>query len=129
MDECIDSLREATIFSIFDENSGYWQIEIDPRDCKKTVFTSHRGLFQCTRMPFGLQNAPATFQRATDVISALVKWQAALVYLHDIVVFSKSITEHAAHLRTVLTHLKNSAVVLKLKSSLSFLILSTISGT
>lgn len=61
MDECIDSLRSAKIFSTLDANSGYWKIEIDPRDRDKTTFTSHHGLYRFVRMPLGLKNAPETF--------------------------------------------------------------------
>ena len=74
MDECIDSLREAKIFTTLDCNSGYWQIPIAPEDREKTAFASHVGSFQFIRMPFGLTNAPATFQRAPDILLAGVKW-------------------------------------------------------
>jgi Reverse transcriptase (RNA-dependent DNA polymerase) len=68
MDECIDSLGDAAVFTTLDCNSGYWQIPVHPRDRDKTTFTSHYGLYQFRRLTFGLQNAPATFQRAIDVI-------------------------------------------------------------
>eukprot|EP00170_Pyropia_yezoensis_P000290 contig_1820_g291 len=70
MDDCLDSLGEAGIFSTLDCNAGYWQIPVAPEDREKTTFTSHCGTFQCKRMPFGLCNAPATFQRAMDIILA-----------------------------------------------------------
>ena len=59
MDECIDSLIEATIFSTLDCNAGYWQVAIAPEDREKTAFVCHEGAYQNKRMPFGLTNAPA----------------------------------------------------------------------
>jgi Reverse transcriptase (RNA-dependent DNA polymerase) len=59
MDECIDSLGDARVFSTLDCNSGYWQIPVNPGDREKTTFTSHEGLYKFLRMPFGLRNAPA----------------------------------------------------------------------
>ena len=114
MDECIDSLGDATLFTTLDANSGYWQVEIDPADRDKTTFTSHFGLYRFLRMPFGLRNAPATFQRAMDVILASVRWQVALVYLDDVIIFSKSYRAHLEHVATVLSLLKSAGVTLKL---------------
>jgi Reverse transcriptase (RNA-dependent DNA polymerase)/Retroviral aspartyl protease len=68
MDECLDSLGEAGIFTTLDCNSGYWQIPVAPEDRDKTAFVSHEGLYRFIRMPFGLVNAPATFQRSIDLI-------------------------------------------------------------
>ena len=86
MEDCIDSLGEATIFSTLDANSGYWQIRMAEQDKTKTAFTTHHGLYQFTRMPFGLKNAPATFQRVMDIIMATVLWKFALVYIDDIII-------------------------------------------
>jgi Reverse transcriptase (RNA-dependent DNA polymerase) len=88
MDECIDSLRDARIFSTLDCNSGYWQIPVHPNDQDKTAFTSHEGLYRFLRIPFGLTNAPATFQRMVDMILAGFTWKSCLVYLDDIIIFS-----------------------------------------
>jgi hypothetical protein len=61
MDECLDSLKDAGIFTTLDCNSGYWQILIFPEDRDKTAFVSHKGIYCFKRMPFGLVNALATF--------------------------------------------------------------------
>ena len=120
MDECIDSLGEATVFTTLDANSGYWQVEIAPEDRDKTTFTCHEGLYRVIRMPFGLKNAPATFQRAIDIILSRVKWQYALVYLDDVIIYSKTVEEHFRHVRTVLTLLQSAGISLKLKKCAFF---------
>ena len=81
MDECIDSLGDAVVFTTLDCNSGYWQIPVHPEDRDKTTFTSHYGIYRFLRLPFGLRNAPATFQRAIDIILSGVKWKTCVVYL------------------------------------------------
>ena len=120
MDECMDSLGTAKTFSTLDANSGYWQVEIDPKDRDKTAFTSHHGLYRFIRMPFGLKNAPATFQRAIDVILSSVKWQFALVYLDDIVIFSPKPEEHIEHVKKVLMLLQDAGVTIKLRKCFFF---------
>jgi Reverse transcriptase (RNA-dependent DNA polymerase) len=67
MDECIDSLGDARIFTTLDCNSGYWQIPVRPVDREKTTFTSHEGLYWFLRMPLGFRNAPVTLQRFVDI--------------------------------------------------------------
>ena len=86
MDDCLDSLRDAQFFSTLDCNAGYWQMPLAEEDKPKTAFTCHCGTNQCTSLRFGLCNAPATFQRAIDMILSGVKWQNVLVYLDDLVV-------------------------------------------
>jgi Reverse transcriptase (RNA-dependent DNA polymerase) len=102
MDECIDFLGDATIFSTLDYNSGYLQIPVHPDDQDKTTFTSHDGLYNFLRMPFGLTNAPATFQRMVDMILTGLTWKSCRVYLDDIIIFSSSFEEHLSHLDQVL---------------------------
>ena len=113
MDECIDSLGQANIFSSLDCNSGYWQIAMSEEDKKKTAFTSHFGIFQFLRMPFGLKNAPMTFQRAIDIILAPFKWQSVMVYLDDVIVFSNNADQHLEDLTAVLRLLHNAGMTIK----------------
>eukprot|EP00171_Calliarthron_tuberculosum_P013936 IDg13936t1 len=98
-----------------DANWGYWQTPMAPSAIPYTAFTCHKGLFEFVRMPFGLMNAPATFQRALDIILAGYKWQTCLVYLDDVIVFSKTYEEHLTHLDQVLTALKGAGVTLQLR--------------
>jgi len=114
MDECVDSLGEVTIFSTLDCNAGYWQVAIAPEDGKKTVFVCHEGAYQYKRMPFGLTNAPATFQRALDIILFGVKWQSCLIYLDDVIVYSKTEEEYVSHFDRVLRLLRDAGVTLRL---------------
>lgn len=79
------------------------------------AFKSHHGLFESTRMPFGLKKALGTFQWAMNVILSAVKWQFALMYLEDVVVVSRNPDEHIDHVWQVLTLFQHAAVTLKLK--------------
>jgi len=81
MDECIYSLGEVRVFSTLDCNASYWQIPVAEDDKHLTAFTCHSGAWQRVRFRTGLCNAPATFQRAMDMILAGVKWQICLVDL------------------------------------------------
>lgn len=89
MDECIDLISDATIFSALNANSGYWQVEVEVSedDRYSTALTSHNGLFCCTRINLRLKIAPLTFQRAMEVLLTKVKRKFALVYLDDIMIF------------------------------------------
>jgi len=113
MDECIDSLGDARVFSTLDCSAGHWQIPVAEEDKHLTAFTCHSGTWQCVRLPFGLSNAPATFQRAMDMILAGVKCQICLVYLDAVIVFSRSPEEHLQHLDEMLTRVGKAGVTLK----------------
>jgi Reverse transcriptase (RNA-dependent DNA polymerase) len=115
MDECIDSLGDARVFCTLDCNSGYWKIPVSPHDKEKTTFTSHEGLFKFLRMPFGLRNTPATFQRFVDITLAGLTWKVCLVYLDDIIVYSRSRDDHLEHLDAVLHRLYRAGLSLNLK--------------
>eukprot|EP00173_Palmaria_palmata_P000458 Plantae.Rhodophyta-Palmaria_palmata.ctg1209.p1 GENE.Plantae.Rhodophyta-Palmaria_palmata.ctg1209~~Plantae.Rhodophyta-Palmaria_palmata.ctg1209.p1 ORF type:complete len:666 (+),score=133.55 Plantae.Rhodophyta-Palmaria_palmata.ctg1209:1587-3584(+) len=115
MDEFIDSLGDASFFTTLDANSGYWQVLMDEASRDKTSFTCHAGFYRFKRLPFGLINAPATFQRALDLILSGVRYEFALVYLDDIIIFSRTFDEHMEHLAHVLGLLKTANISLKLK--------------
>lgn len=114
MDELIESLGDATLFSTLDANSGYWQILLDQESKDRTSFTCHAVFYRFKRLPFGLINAPATFQRALDLILSIVRYEFALVYLDDIIIFIRTFDEHMVHLAHVLRLLKKANVSLKL---------------
>ncbi len=81
MNDCIESLGEAKVFTTLDCNSGYWQIPIHEADRNKTGFVSHMDSYSFTRMPSSMTNALATFQRAVGILLSGVNWQFCLVYL------------------------------------------------
>lgn len=97
MDDCIAFLGGATISWTPDCNSGYWQVPIALEECDKTAFIVDDGMFCFTRIPFGLNNAPGTVQRAADTLLAGDKWKFAPVYLDDFMVYSCSVADHYTH--------------------------------
>jgi hypothetical protein len=101
-------------FSSIDLASGYWQIPMDPRSQDKTTFNCKFGSFKWKVMPFGLRNAPATFQCLMDEVFGEYKWKFVCVYFDDIVIHSKSFAEHLVHLRSVFKCLVNSQLQAKL---------------
>ena len=94
IEDILTALGEAQYFSSLDLASGYWQVPLDDDAREKSAFTTHRGLFEFTRMPFGLCNAPATFQRVMQRVLADLEWRSCFVFLDDILVVSK-------HLRNI----------------------------
>ena len=111
--DVFDQLAGATIFSTLDLRSGYWQVPMAEESIPKTAFTCHLGLFEFTRLPFGLTNAPAIFQRAMNKVLSGLIGRCCMVYIDDIVVYSKSEQEHAVHLAAVLKLLRNAGLQLK----------------
>ena len=103
----------AKWFSTLDLVSGYWQVEIEECDKEKTAFCTSEGLYQFNVMPFGLCNAPATFQRLMDTVLAGLQWDRCLVYLDDIIVVGKNFEEHLTALHLVLERLEQSGLKLK----------------
>jgi hypothetical protein len=83
IDHILDSLAQAKYFSTLDLSAGYWQVEVDEDSQAKTVFATHRGLFEFARMPFGLCNGPATFQHLMQVVPSGLKWDCCFVYIDD----------------------------------------------
>ncbi|GFX75995.1 hypothetical protein TNCV_1995491 [Trichonephila clavipes] len=101
-----------------DLRSGYWQIEIDEADREKTAFITPEGLYEFKVMPFGLCNAPATFERMMDNLLRHFKWTMCLCYLDDIIVFSETFEDHLIRLRLVLKCLQEAGLKLNLKKCL-----------
>ena len=114
IDDLIDDIGGAKFITTLDLAKGYWQVPVRETDRPKTAFTTPQGLYQFRVMPFGLQGAPATFQRMMDsLLRGLRKFTAA--YLDDIVIFSTSWEEHLLHLRTVLQRLQEAKLTIKPK--------------
>lgn len=81
IDDILDNLGRAKYFSSLDLASGYWQVELDEESWQKSAFTTHRGLYEFIRMPFGLCNALVTFQRLMQVVLCGLEWNSCFVYL------------------------------------------------
>ncbi len=101
-EELFDRLQGASVFSKIDLESGYWQIRVAKDDVPKTAFRTRYGHYQFKVMPFGLTNAPASFQSAMNNIFRPYLDDFVVVFLDDILVFSKDPTQHAKHLDIVL---------------------------
>ncbi|GFT77496.1 hypothetical protein TNCV_304331 [Trichonephila clavipes] len=101
-----------------DLRSGYWQIEIDEADREKDGIYYPEGLYEFKVMPFGLCNAPATFERMMDSLLRHFKWTMCLCYLDDIIVFSETFEDHLIRLRLVLKCLQEAGLKLNSKKCL-----------
>ncbi|GBG62297.1 hypothetical protein CBR_g29907 [Chara braunii] len=113
-DELFDRLAGNRFFTKIDLCSGYHQIRVAAADQPKTAFRSRFGHYEFTVMPFGFTNAPATFQRAMNDIFRDILEQYVLVYLDDILVYSRTLEEHLRHLRDVLDRLRRHDFYAKL---------------
>ena len=91
---CLDGLSDASVFSVCDLQSGYWLLDVAEQHRHKTAFITKYGLFEYTKMPFGLCNAPSTFQRCMELIFRGLQWKTLLIYLDDIIVYSSNLDEH-----------------------------------
>ena len=111
--EIFDQLTGAKVFTLMDLRSGFWQLPVQPNSIHKTAFTCHRGLYEFTRMPFGLCNAPSAYQRAMNQVLAQFIGKSAMVFIDDIVIFSKNEADHKKHLAEVLNALKEAGLTVK----------------
>ena len=102
IDDLFDQLRGAYIFSKIDLRSGYYQLKIRATDIPKISFTTRYGLYEYTVMSFGLTNAPAYFMYLMKKVFMEFLDKFVVVFINDILVFSKTEEEHAEHLRLVL---------------------------
>ena len=112
IEECLDALGGAKFFTTLDLASGYHQVAMEEEDKAKTAFTCPFGLFEWNRMPFGLCNAPATFQRLMMQVMQQHIFQILLVYLDDLLIFAPTFDKHLEALRAVFDRLRDVGVKL-----------------
>ena len=113
IDLCLDCLASAKIFSTLDLQSGYWQLKVAEQDREKTAFITKYGLFEYTKLPFGLCGAPGTFERGMEMVLRGLQWKTLLIYLDDIIIFSSNLQEHFKRLEEVLSRLSKANLKLK----------------
>ena len=114
IEDSLDSLNGAVIFTSLDLKSGYWQVELDEESIPYTAFTvGPLGFYECLRMPFGLTNAPATFQRLMESCLGDLHLNWCIIYLDDIIVYSETPEEHLQRLEAVFQKISKAGLKLK----------------
>lgn len=109
--ETLDKLKDAKYLSSLDIKSAYWQVPIEESSKPLTAFICHKGLYQFKRMPFGLHNAPATWQRLIDrILTDLAPY--VFVYLDDVVIVTQTFEEHLRVLEEVFNRLKGAGITI-----------------
>ena len=120
IDDSLDALNGGRYFNTMDLMSGFWQIEMAPEDQEKTAFSTSLGLYEFKVMPFGLVNAPASFERLMETVLRGLQWEECLVYMDDIIVAGDSISQCLERLEHVFQRLQGAGLKLK-PSKCSFL--------
>ena len=126
IDDLLHRVGEAIYLSKLDLSKGFYQVPLEAKDMEKTAFISPAGKFQFTTMPFGLKNAPATFQRMMDVVLQGLE-SFSVPYIDDILIFSNCWEDHLEHIHAVIERLQAAALTAKRskclcgKSSLEYL--------
>ena len=117
--ECCDLIGRAKYLSKIDLTQGYYQIRVDKADREKTAFNTREGKYEYLAMPFGLANAPATFQSLMNrILRGPIQGKYTVVYLDDIVIFSNSLEEHEQHLTEVFKILRENKLYARGSKSL-----------
>ena len=112
LEEILERVGSSMVMSKLDLAKGFYQVEVEPQSREKTAFICPFGKYEFTRMPFGLRNAPAVFQRCMEVVLSSC-YEFSAPYIDDIIVFSGSGSEHVGHLRQVLEQLRKYGMTVK----------------
>jgi hypothetical protein len=111
--ECLDEMQGSTYFTRLDLIQAFHQIPMHPGDEHKTAFQTKFGSFEFTVMPFGLKNAPSTFQRAMDTVLRPARRGSVVVYFDDVVVHSKTLAQHAEDVKHIIALLRDAHFCLR----------------
>ena len=111
----LDQLNKAAWYSSIDLAKGYHQVPLTERAKQICSFRCPSGFFRYTRMPFGIMNAPAAFQRMMDVVLRDIAWKFCMVYIDDVIVYSTSWAEHVDHVGQVLQRIQDAGLTVGLK--------------
>ena len=114
IDDFFDQLKEATMFSKIDMRSGYHQVHIKEEDIYKTAFRTRYGHYEFVVVPFGLTNAPTTFMCLMNSVLRPYLDKFFIVFIDDILIYSKNEEEHPEHLATILRLLREHQLYAKL---------------
>ncbi|GJP35957.1 hypothetical protein CLOM_g1201 [Closterium sp. NIES-68] len=117
IDDLLDQLQGATVFFKLDLRSGYWQIRMADNSIHKTAFRTRYGSYEYLVMPFGLTDAPATFQAETNHILRPLLDECVVVYVDDILIYTRNMQQHIQHLRRVFDILQRERFYVKLSKS------------
>ena len=127
IDTTLDLLHGYCYFTTLDFAGAYWQVAMHPKDKEKTAFIIQNKLYEFNVMPFGLANAPATFQRLMNLVLGDLICKICLVYLDDVIIFSKTVEEHLMNLTLIFDRIDAAKMRLRpdkcffLKQRLKFL--------
>ena len=113
IDECLDTMTGSAWFFTIDLRSGYFQVELAQEDAHKTAFITRRGLYEFQVMPQGMCNSAATFQRLMNPILSGLSYEACLVYIDDIIVYSNTLDTHLERLEAVLQRLNKAGLKIR----------------
>ena len=113
LDEALDAVAGCSVFLSLDLAMAYHQVPVAPFNVEKTAFSTHAGLFEMTKMPFGLCNVPSTYQRLMSIMLRGLMTRICLAYLDDVIVYSRHHFQHLRDLRAIFERLRVAGLKLK----------------
>ncbi|KAL5015646.1 hypothetical protein ScPMuIL_007270, partial [Solemya velum] len=113
IDDTIDVLSGSQYFSTLDLASGFWQMGLSEKAKEKTAFTTGYGLYHFNVLPFGLCNAPSSFERLMERVLSGLHWKICLIYIDDIIIYSQTFDQHMDRIQQVLDCLHEAGLKLK----------------